>query len=67
MADVRRGSTQRLSVREAAPYLGVSVFMVRSLVRQRRLPYHRIGRRIVIDATDVERFLRHHRVEARGE
>ncbi|HKW92159.1 MAG TPA: helix-turn-helix domain-containing protein [Methylomirabilota bacterium] len=49
----------------AAPLLGVSVYMVRSLIRQRRLPYHRIGRRIVLDRQDLEHFLRAHRVEAR--
>ncbi len=60
-----RGSPRRLSVEEAAPILGVSVFMVRALIRQRAVPYYRIGRRIVLDAEDLERYLRQHRVEAR--
>jgi len=45
--------------------LGVSVFMVRALIRQRAVPYYRVGRRIVLDAEDLERYLRKHRVEAR--
>lgn len=55
---------RRLSVDEAAPVLGVSVYMVRALIRQRRLPFYHIGRRIVLDRDDLERFLRAHRVEA---
>jgi excisionase family DNA binding protein len=55
---------RRLSVEEAAPILGVSVFMVRALIRQRALPYYRVGRRIVLDGEDLERYLRQHRVEA---
>ena len=57
---------RRLSVQEAAPILGVSVFMVRALIRQRAVPYYRIGRRIVLDGEDLERYLRQHRVEARA-
>jgi len=45
--------------------LGVSVYMVRALIRQRRLAYHRIGRRIILDRQDLEQFLRAHRVEPR--
>jgi len=55
---------RRLSVEEAAPILGVSVFMVRALIRQRALPYYRVGRRIVLDGEDLERYLHQHRVEA---
>jgi len=63
----RNGYThrRRLSVHEAAPILGVSVFMVRALIRQRAVPYYRVGRRIVLDAEDLERYLRQHRVDAR--
>jgi excisionase family DNA binding protein len=57
---------RRLSVEQAAPVLGVSVYMVRSLVRQRRLPYYRVGRRIVLDRNDLEQFLQAHRVETRA-
>ena len=60
-----RGPRRRLSVQEAAPILGVSVFMVRALIRRRAVPYYRVGRRIVLDAEDLERYLRQHRVEAR--
>ena len=55
----------RCSVAEAALVLGVSVYTVRALIRQRRLAYHRIGRRIILDRQDLEQFLRAHRVEPR--
>jgi excisionase family DNA binding protein len=61
-----RLQARRLSVELAAPVLGVSVYMVRSLVRQRRLPYYRVGRRIVLDRDDLEQFLQAHRVETRA-
>ncbi len=55
----------KLSVAEAAPVLGVSVFTVRAWIRQRRLPFFRVGRRIVLDRQDLEAFLHAHRVEPR--
>ncbi len=58
-------SGPKLSVAEAAPLLGVSVFTVRAWIRQRRLPFFRVGRRIVFDREDLEAFLRAHRVEVR--
>jgi len=64
-ATTPRLQARRLSVEQAAPVLGVSVYMVRALVRQRRLPYYRVGRRIVLDGNDLEQFLQAHRVETR--
>jgi excisionase family DNA binding protein len=55
----------KLTVSEAAEQLGVSRFTVRSWLRQRRLAYLKVGRRIVVDRADVEAFLRGCRVEAR--
>jgi excisionase family DNA binding protein len=57
--------SKRLSVARAAPILGVSSFTVRRWIRERRLSYHRVGRRIVLDRSDLEAFLRRCRVEAR--
>jgi len=60
-----RGYPRRVSVEEAAPILGVSVFTVRKLIRQRAVPYYRVGRRVVLDPDDLERYLRQHRIEPR--
>jgi len=61
----RPSDRRRLSVDEAAAILGVSVFTVRKLIRERAVPFYRVGRRVVLDAEDLERYLRVHRVEAR--
>jgi excisionase family DNA binding protein len=55
---------RKLSVAEAAVILGVSRFTVRAWIRQRRLAFHRLGRRIVLDLRDLETFLARHRIEA---
>ena len=57
---------QRLSIDQAAPVLGVSRFTLRKWLRERRVPYHRCGRRIVLDRDDLEAFFRANRVEARS-
>ena len=49
----------------AAERIGVSKYTLRNWLRQRRLPYIRAGRRILLVPEDVERFLQVHRVEAR--
>lgn len=56
--------TVMLSVGEAAQRLGISKFTVRAWLRQRRLPFFQVGRRQVLDAADIERFLASNRVEA---
>jgi len=56
-----------LSIAEAAErLLGISPYTLRSWLRQGRIPYHRLGRRIVLDQADVEAFLAGCRVEARN-
>ena len=54
-----------LSIKSAAAIAGVSPFTLRSWLRQRRLAHLRLGRRIVIDPQDLEKFLQANRVEAR--
>ena len=54
-----------MTIAEAAERLGVSRFTVRSWLRQRRLAFHKLGRRIVLDQADVEALLKSSRVEAR--
>lgn len=58
---------RRLSLLEAAPFLGVSPHTVRAWARARRIPFHRLGRRLVFDRADLERFLAANRVPAREE
>jgi excisionase family DNA binding protein len=52
-----------LNVSEAAGRLGISPLTLRSWLRQGRLGYHRLGRRILLSPDDVERFIDQSRVE----
>ena len=54
----------KLSVDEVAPELGISPFTVRRWVAERKIPFYRIGGRIVFDRKDVEAFLARSRVES---
>lgn len=58
-------SAARISIGAGAERCGVSPFTMRSWLRQRRIPFYKLGRRVVLDAGDVDAFLRAHRVEAR--
>ncbi|MFQ5932972.1 MAG: helix-turn-helix domain-containing protein [Nitrospiraceae bacterium] len=51
-------------VEGTAERLGVSPHTVRAWIRQGRLPYYKLGRRLVVGAEDVEAFLSAHRIEA---
>ena len=57
---------EKWSIRETPQRLGVSPFTVRTWLRQGKISYHRLGRRIVLDQADVEAFLAGCRVEARN-
>ena len=53
-----------LSIEEGAVKLGVSPLTLRAWIRQRRLPHLKLGRRVLLDPQDVQRFLDANRVEA---
>lgn len=57
----------RLSVPEAAAFLGISPATLRAWIRQRRVAFYRLGRRVVFDRTDLERFLRSNRIAPRDD
>ena len=59
--------TSNWDIPTAAERIGVSKYTLRTWLRQRRLPYIRAGRRVLLVPEDVERFLQVHRVEAREE
>lgn len=59
--------TRRLSLSEAAEFLGISPHTLRLWCRTRRLPSYKLGRRVVLDETDLRAFLAANRVEARAE
>lgn len=57
----------KVALLEAAGVLGVSPFTVRAWVRERRVPFYRVGRRIVFSRAELADFLAAARVPARHE
>ena len=47
-----------------AKILGVKTTTLRAWLTQRRIPYYKLGRRIVLDERDLANFLEANRVEA---
>ena len=57
--------SKKLDLTQGASMLGVSPHTLRAWTRERRIAFHRCGRRIVFSISDLERFLAANRVEAR--
>jgi len=55
-----------LGVREAAIYLGATIWAVRSLAWERRLPFIRLGHRLLFDRQDLDRYIERSKVSALG-
>ena len=52
-----------LGVREAAAYLGSTVWAIRTLVWEEQIPYIRIGKRLLIDRADLDNFVDRHKIQ----
>lgn len=50
-------SPRLLRIKEAADYLGASVWFVRSLIWEDKIPFLHLGQRFVIDRADLDRFV----------
>lgn len=57
--------TELLNLREGAKDLKVSIHTLRSWTYQRRIPFVRLGRRILLRREDVEAFVNKNVVEAK--
>jgi excisionase family DNA binding protein len=57
--------SERVSAKDAARYIGISVPNLWRLTRTRQVAHTRVGRRVVFDTRDLDSFLRARRVEAR--
>lgn len=55
-----------LDVAGAAKYLTTSEHFVRRLIRERRVPFHHVGRFVRLDPDDLDSFIAAGRVEPRG-
>lgn len=50
------------SIEEAAKYIGATVWFLRTLVWNHRIPYLKHGHRYAFDRTDLDRFLEQHKI-----
>jgi len=55
------------NIEGTAKMMGISPHTVRSLIRQRRLAHHKVGRRVVVYPSDIETFLQACRIPAMDE
>jgi excisionase family DNA binding protein len=62
-ADTNGGTGRDLEY--AAQFTGLSKFTLRVYLRRGLIAHYRLGRRIVLKDSDLEAFMRRHRVEAR--
>jgi len=46
-----------LRITEAAKYLSASVWFVRSLIWERRIPFCKFGKRLLLDQADLDAFV----------
>jgi len=61
-----REAPSLLDIDGLAQRLGVSERFVRRLVEERRIPFHKIGRFVRFDPSDVERWIARSRVEPKS-
>lgn len=54
-----------ISVREAAQMLGIAPSTVYRFVHQQRLPFIKIGSRVLFDLDDLSEWVREHKIPAR--
>lgn len=54
-----------LGISAAATYLGATSWFVRSLIWERRVPFCRFGKRLLIDRADLDSYVAAQKVEAR--
>lgn len=55
-----------VDVAEAAAYLTTSEHFIRRLVRERRVPFYKVGRMVRFDLNDLDAFILTGRVESRS-
>jgi excisionase family DNA binding protein len=57
VTEVTQISARMLSIKAAAAYLGTSVWFIRTLIWERKVPHVRAGHRFLLDRGDLDRFV----------
>jgi excisionase family DNA binding protein len=55
--ELATGDARLLTVKQAATYMASTVWFVRSLAWEKRIPHLRLGKRIVFDRADLDNFI----------
>jgi len=58
-------SPRLLGISAAAKYLGATPWFIRTLIWERRIAYCRLGKRLLIDKSDLDSFVAAQKVGAR--
>ena len=53
--------------RELAEYIGISIYTINAWVSQKRIPHIKLGRRILFDMKDIEKWINEQKVEPLSE
>jgi excisionase family DNA binding protein len=48
---------QRMTVKEAAPYIGASEYKLREMVRKKQIPAYRVGNRIFFRKATIDEWI----------
>lgn len=57
-------ASRLINIKQCAERLGTNERHIRSLIQQRRIPYHKVGRLVRFDVDDLEAWLASQRVPA---
>jgi excisionase family DNA binding protein len=55
-----------LNIKQAAAYMGASVWFVRSIIWNRQIPFAKFGNRLVLDKKDLDAYIDAQKVGARA-
>lgn len=53
-----------LTVKEAASYMAATIWFVRCLAWDRKVPHVKLGKRVVFDKADLDRYIESQKVKA---
>jgi excisionase family DNA binding protein len=65
VADDAPVNARYLTIKAAAAYIGATVWCVRQLIWDRKIPFVRLGNRYVIDRQDLDNYMQSQKVPAR--
>ena len=53
-----------INIKDAAAYIGATVWFIRTIVLENRIPFVRFGHRLLFDPADLDKFIEQEKVSA---